>query len=139
MDTQRDLLFGLLAYQKGVIDADCLAETCAGRIADRTVPLAETLVNQGVLTVEQRVQLEDAVREELAAHGGDPQATIQANLDGRSLEAIRGFSSAPAAAADGLTAAYEPKGPMLIGALGPRAGWAGSGSPTTRPWAGKSR
>ncbi len=30
MDTNRDLLFGLVAFQKGVIDADRLDETCAG-------------------------------------------------------------------------------------------------------------
>ena len=30
MDTNHDLLFGLVAFQKGVLDADRLGETCAG-------------------------------------------------------------------------------------------------------------
>jgi serine/threonine protein kinase len=122
MDTQRDLLFGLLAYQKGLIDADCLAETRLDGPDYPTVPLADQLVDRGVLTVEQKDRLGEAVEAELEAHGGDVQATLAANLDGRTLDAVRGSPSVAAALRDGLTAALEPKGHVLIESLGAEEG-----------------
>ena len=56
MDTNRDLLFGLVAFQKGVIDADRLGEMCAAWNKEAAIPLADRLVNQGWLTVEQKTQ-----------------------------------------------------------------------------------
>src|SRR4051794_31944797 len=88
MDTNRDLLFGLMAFQKGVIDADRLSETCAAWNGEAAIPLADRLVDQGWLTVEQKVELEYALTEELKAHGGDLEATMAANADGRCLEAL---------------------------------------------------
>ena len=66
MDARRDLLLGLLAFQAGAIDADQLAETCAGldeTQADGDGPQARTgvgdrLVERGLVTVEQRTELE---------------------------------------------------------------------------------
>ena len=58
MDTDRNLLFGVLAFQKGAIDADRLAETCAAIAGEATVSVADRLVDRGLLTVDQKVELE---------------------------------------------------------------------------------
>jgi serine/threonine protein kinase len=94
MDTERNLLFGVVAFQQGVVAADGLAETCADWAAQPSQTLAELMVGRGLLTQEQKIELEETVATALAAHGDDPQATLAATLDGRSLEAI-----APAASA----------------------------------------
>jgi serine/threonine protein kinase len=88
METERNLLFGVLAFQKGTLDADQLAETCASWAARPTLPLADLLVDRGLITAEQRTEVERAVGEELATHGGDPQATLAATIDGRTLAAF---------------------------------------------------
>ena len=88
MDTERNLLFGVVAFQNGTVDADRLAETCADWVSNPSRPLADLMVDRGVMTAEQRTLVEDAVSHELASHGGDPQATLAATMDGRSLDAI---------------------------------------------------
>ena len=85
MSTERDLLFGVVAFQGGAVDADCLAETCAAWAAQPSQPLADLFVAQGLLTVEQRAEVEKVVARELASHGGDPEATLAATIDGLRL------------------------------------------------------
>jgi eukaryotic-like serine/threonine-protein kinase len=89
MDTERNLLFGVVAFQNGAVDADRLAETCAAWVEEPSQPLANLFVNRGLMTDEQKTELEKVVAHELDAHGGDPQATLAATMDARSLEAIR--------------------------------------------------
>jgi eukaryotic-like serine/threonine-protein kinase len=88
MDRERDLLFGVVAFQNGAVDADGLAETCAAWLKEPAQPLADLLVGNGFLTAEQRTDVEKIVARELASHGGDPQATLMATIDGRSLDVI---------------------------------------------------
>ncbi len=94
METERSLLFGVVALQSGAVDADGLAETCAAWSAEPTLPLADLMVDRGLMTDEQRTQVEETVARELASHGGDPRATLAATIDGRSLEAIGGSAGA---------------------------------------------
>ncbi len=72
MDTERNLLFGVVAFQNGAVDADGLAETCAAWASEPTRPLADLMVDRGLMTDEQRTEVEKAVAQELATHGGDP-------------------------------------------------------------------
>ena len=51
-------------------------------------PLANLFVDRGLMTDEQKTEVEKVVAHELEAHGGDPQATLAATMDGRSREAI---------------------------------------------------
>ena len=90
MNTDLDLLFGVVAFQNGAVDADRLVETCAAWATEQTLPLADIFVDRGLLTAEQRTEVERAVAHELENHGGDPHATLVATIDGRSREAIRG-------------------------------------------------
>ena len=88
MDTERNLLFGVVAFQNGTVDADRLAETCAAWVEEPSQTLADLFVDRGLMTDEQKTEVEKVVARELEAHGGDPQATLAATLDGRSVEAI---------------------------------------------------
>jgi serine/threonine protein kinase len=88
MDTERNLLFGVVAFQHGAVAADGLAETCADWAAHPAEPLAELMVGRGLLTLEQKAEVEQAVAAELATHGDDPRAALAAALDGRSLVAL---------------------------------------------------
>ena len=90
MDSERNLLFGIVALQNGAVDAGRLAETCTDWITEPTQPLADLFVKRGVITDEQKTEVEKIVASELEAHGGDPHATLVATLDGRSREAIYG-------------------------------------------------
>ncbi len=88
MDTQRNLLFGVVAFQSGAVDADCLADTCAAWIKEPAQPMADLFVARGLLTLEKRTEIEEVVAQELACHGGDPRTTLEATIDGRSLEVM---------------------------------------------------
>jgi eukaryotic-like serine/threonine-protein kinase len=99
MDTERNLLFGVVAFQNGAVDADRLAETCAAWASEPSVTLADHLLDRGLITAEQRTEVEKVVAHELESHGGDPQATLAATMDGRSLAAI-GSVAGPKAAFD---------------------------------------
>ena len=110
MDTERNLLFGVVALQNGAVDADNLAETCAAWASEPAQPLADVMVGRGLLTAEQRNAIEETVARELASHGDDPGATLAATIDGRSLAALGGVISA--SAGDGPTLPPSLSGPM---------------------------
>ncbi|MGP0069382.1 MAG: protein kinase domain-containing protein [Isosphaeraceae bacterium] len=125
MDTERNLLFGVVAFQNGAVDADRLAETCAQWVSDRTQPLADMMVDRGLITDEQRTEVEKAVSQELASHGGDPHATLAATMDGRSLAAIGEIASAGGVDVIEANAAPVPMpmqgGHVVLGSLAPEA------------------
>jgi len=125
VDTERDLLFGVVAFQSGAIDADYLAETCANWVADSKVPLAEMLMDRGRMTDEQRTEVERAVARELESHGGNPKATLAAAMDGRTLEII-GDSAAAKVALEFAVAPPAAKTPhegdlKIVGEISPAA------------------
>src|SRR5262245_19643286 len=76
MDTDRNLLFGVLALQADLIDADRFARSCALWAADKSRPLAEVLVEQGWLTPSNRVDVEKILQRKLAKHGGDARMSL---------------------------------------------------------------
>jgi eukaryotic-like serine/threonine-protein kinase len=77
-ETDRNLLFGVLALQAGLLDAKAFAEACAAWAARKDTALAELLVLRGVLTAEDR----DSVLALLACvvnrHSGDVHASLAA-------------------------------------------------------------
>ncbi len=89
MSTQNDLLFGMVAFQSGAVEADQLAETCAEWVTGKSVSLADRLVDRGCLTIDQKSQIESLVGEQLKEHGGDATATLAATVDGRFIDVIR--------------------------------------------------
>ncbi len=81
------------------------------------------MVDRGVMTDEQRTEVEKVVSQELASHGGDPQATLAATMDGRSLAAIGELASADGVAVIEADAAESPLqgGHVVLGRLSPEA------------------
>lgn len=85
MDADRNLLFGVLALQGGLIDAAQLAEACTAWAARGVTPLADLLVGRGWLTPEDRAHVEYFLSRRLARHGGDAHASLIAATAGAEL------------------------------------------------------
>ncbi|HKI16826.1 MAG TPA: protein kinase, partial [Isosphaeraceae bacterium] len=120
MDTERNLLFGVVAFQNGAVDADRLAETTAAWVSDPTLSLADLFVHRGLLTAEQRTEVEKVVAHELEAHAGDPQSTLAATMDGRSLAAIREAAGSDGALEAKLNLPHQMQGGhVVLGTLSP--------------------
>jgi PAS domain S-box-containing protein len=81
MDPERDLLFGLIALQGGLIDADDLAEAW-GLLRDRGgKSLADVLIARGRLRAEDLGPLDYLLGRALQSHGGDSAAASEATLE----------------------------------------------------------
>jgi serine/threonine-protein kinase len=80
----RDLLFGLLALQNGLIDQGQLVSAFQAWTRDRGRPLAEHLAARGDLDAEQRAGVEAMVGLHLKKHGGDPARSLAMIPAGRS-------------------------------------------------------
>ena len=70
-DPARDLLFGLLALQNGLIDQGALFAAFPAWTRDKARPLADHLFGRGDLEAEQRAAVEAMVALHLKKHGGD--------------------------------------------------------------------
>ena len=94
-DRSRDLLFGLLALQNGLIDQDQLVAAFRAWTRDKGRPLAEILLGQGALDAEDRVLLDALVQRHLQTHGGEPEQSLAAMALGRSTrESLAGVVDA---------------------------------------------
>jgi serine/threonine-protein kinase len=110
-DAHRDLLFGLLALQHGVISRDQLVAAFAVSTAARGRPMADVLADQGALAAPQRAPLEALVAAHCDLHGDDPAASLAAvavspstreslaNAGGPTAEATLRYVGTPAPAA----------------------------------------
>src|SRR6516225_5408554 len=81
---ERDLLFGLLALQNGLIDQGALFAAFAAWTRDKARPLAEHLADRGDLDPDQRAGVEAMVGLHLKKHGGDAARSLAAIPAGRS-------------------------------------------------------
>jgi Tfp pilus assembly protein PilF len=75
-DSDRNLLFGVLALQADLIDANRFAEACTAWSARKDTPLASLLVERGWLTAEDRQGVEQFLERKLKKHGGDVHASL---------------------------------------------------------------
>jgi serine/threonine protein kinase/tetratricopeptide (TPR) repeat protein len=80
----RDLLFGLLALQNGLIDQVQLVAAFQAWTRDKGRPLAEHLVARGDLDADQRAGVEAMVTLHLKKHGSDAAKSLAAVPAGRS-------------------------------------------------------
>src|SRR5437762_9031572 len=83
-DPSRDLLFGLLALQNGLIDQAQLVAAFHAWTRDKARPLVDHLVSLGYLGPAQRSVVEALAALHLEAHGGDAAASLAAVSVGRS-------------------------------------------------------
>jgi len=92
MDTDRNLLFGVLALQTDLIDATQFAEACGAWATRKDVPLAEILVERGWLAKDDREQVEKLMERKLRRHGGDVRASLAAVADVRARDIIKSIN-----------------------------------------------
>jgi serine/threonine-protein kinase len=77
-DTSRQLLFGLLALQTGLIDQAALVAAFHAWTQEKARPLADHLIILGRLDATHRPLLEGLAEAHLAGHGGDPEKSLAA-------------------------------------------------------------
>jgi PAS domain S-box-containing protein len=91
MDTDRNLLFGVLALQADLIDSRQFIDACLLWTSRKDVPLADLLVERGWIEPDDRAHVDYLLRRKLHKHGGDAGATLAAIPDEvkRSLAALK--------------------------------------------------
>jgi serine/threonine-protein kinase len=87
---ERNLLFGLLALQNGLIDQDQLLAAFRAWSRDKGRSLAAHLVDRGDLDADQVAAVEAMVALHLKMHGGDAERSLAAIPTGRSTHASLG-------------------------------------------------
>ena len=106
---ERELLFGLIALQNGLVDHDQLVNAFRAWTRDKGRPLADELVAGGGLDEEQRALVEGLVAHHIKKHGGDPGASLSAINAGRSTR-------------EGLTGIGDPDIEATLTQVGPGSG-----------------
>jgi serine/threonine-protein kinase len=76
MDTDRNLLFGVLALHLDLIDSEQFARACTAWSARKDESLGEILVEQGFLTHGDRADVERLLQRKVQRHGGDVRASL---------------------------------------------------------------
>jgi serine/threonine-protein kinase len=80
----RDLLFGLLALQVGLIDQGQLVAAFQAWTRDKLRPLADHLVGRGDMNADDRFAVEALVARHITKHAGDAEKSLAAIPVGRS-------------------------------------------------------
>ena len=83
-DTPRDLLFGLLALQIGLIDQDQLVAAFGAWSRAKGKTLSEILLERGSIDAESRSLLAAMAEKQLKLHGGDTEKSLAAVAAGPS-------------------------------------------------------
>jgi serine/threonine-protein kinase len=81
VETDRNLLFGVLALQADLIDAPRFIEACALWATRKHTSLADLLVEKGWLGKGDRADVERLLERKLKKYGGDARASLAAVAD----------------------------------------------------------
>src|SRR5262252_9091206 len=76
MNSDRNLLFGILALQMDFISRDALIDAMHAWVLDKAKPLGQILLEQGHLNPQHLALLEPLVQAHIEAHGNDPQQSL---------------------------------------------------------------
>jgi hypothetical protein len=76
--SDRNLLFGILAVQMDFVGRDALVAAMSAWVLDKGKPLGHVLRRQGALSEEHLALLEALVQAHLQKHGGDPRQSLSA-------------------------------------------------------------
>src|SRR5229473_3133677 len=77
-NTDRNLLFGILALQMDFISRDALVQGMNAWVLEKSKPLGQILAKQGALTAELRDFVEAMIDKHLQVHGNDGQKSLAA-------------------------------------------------------------
>src|SRR5438874_2607895 len=89
IDTDRNLLFGVLALQADLISDTQFIEACAAWAARKTMSLADLLAERGWLTAEDRREIDRLMGRKLKKHGGNVRASLGAVADAGARDLLR--------------------------------------------------
>ena len=78
LPADRNLLYGILAFQLGFIDRETLVSALDQWTSDKSRPLSEILIEQGVLTKNVQELLDSLVEEHLKQHDGLAEKSLAA-------------------------------------------------------------
>src|SRR5690349_15965345 len=106
----RNLLFGVLAMQRGFISGDQLVAALGAWVQDRARPLGQVLLEQGALPAPRWAQLETLVEEHLKRHA-DPETSLTA-VGPQGAEGLGLRVAAPADLQATLSTVAGPQPPM---------------------------
>ncbi len=121
MDTDRNLLFGVLALQADLIDDGQFARACSEWAGRKLVPLAELLVERGWLSPSDRADVERLVERKLRKHRGDARASLAEVTTDPVKRSLAGLTDADVRQTlAGL--ATPPPGPVLTSTTAPEPG-----------------
>jgi serine/threonine-protein kinase len=77
VESDNNLLFGVLALQAGLVDPGRFAEACSAWAARKDTPLADLLVECGILTAAQRARVDQLLKVALHKPIADPRASVE--------------------------------------------------------------
>jgi len=97
MDTDRNLLFAVLALQADLLDRDQFVQACTLWTARKDTPIADLLVAQGWLTPAGRGVVEQLIEFKLKKHGGDARASLAAATGAEARGALASLADADVA------------------------------------------
>jgi WD40 repeat protein len=109
-----NLLYGMLALQMNFVGRDALLAAMQAWVFDKARPLGQILQEQGRLTPERRLVLDNLLAEHLKAHDGDPHRSLAAAAVPDAMrDELRGLADADvqaslAALDPDATSAYAP-------------------------------
>src|SRR5437763_16796094 len=110
VDTDRNLLFGVLALQLDLIDRDGFVTACAAWATRKDTPLPDVLITLGLLSPDDRTEVERLMQRRLKKHGN-----VQASLAAAADDAVR---IAVAAVGDDALARSLPPTPSQVVSVG---------------------
>jgi serine/threonine-protein kinase len=87
-DTDRNLLFGVLALQADLLDTESFAEACAAWASRKDMPLADLLIERGWLTQADKQDIERLLERKLKKHSGDAHASLFAAAGAEACHAL---------------------------------------------------
>jgi serine/threonine-protein kinase len=94
VDTDRNLLFGVLALQADLIDNQQFIDGCGAWAARKDVALADLLMERGWLTPEAKTHVEFLLQAKLKKHQGDVHASLAAALGPQVRHSLAGLQDA---------------------------------------------
>ncbi len=92
MSSDNNLLFGVLALQAGLIDAQQFATGCSLWCAKKELSLAQICIDQGWLTPEDRDHIAYLLERNLHKHKGDEHATLAAAADPKIIKVLENLN-----------------------------------------------
>jgi serine/threonine-protein kinase len=113
VDADRNLLFGVLALQADLLTPGQFAEACSAWAGRKDSPLADLLVQHGLLTPADRADVDKLLGRKLARHGGDAKAGLAEVTTDQVRRSLAGIND-PDVRQSLAPPTPPPEGPVLL-------------------------